>query len=439
MFDWLKKKTPIVGTVLFRGGLPPKADDFEHLAADSISVTRTKVAEGGPHWELKLRHPKWGEANVFCPRDQVSLRVPRIAIEYSYGLTPSEKETILQGESTVLLCMDSKGENMLHDRKLALRFLRSVMGPDGLAAGDMGAERFWSRDALDEELVHDADLDISQLYTLHVVAGNGDGESDDAAPCWLHSHGLDKAGGFDFDIVRPCEDTVGRGLDGLRALAFAILEGKASSSIARYDLGQPGATIRLVKAADFQRLAAPEDAELRDAEGHEDNRAVLCEPAGGLFGRFSRRVKPSKFFSRPMPDEVMFNFSTEASELMARRARGTYSLLRQLRDELAEFEFPTLVKLGYRTDGGGENDKEHLWFSVHECLDDCLDATLENQPFAIERMKQGQRGQHPLELMSDWTIFTPAGQINPRFLHPVRMLRAHKDELLAMMADRGDD
>ena len=114
-------------------------------------------------------------------------------------------------------------------------------------------------------------------------------------------------------------------------------------------------------------------------------------------------------------------------------------LLNQLYEELAEFKLPTLVKLGYKVDGGGAFDKEHLWFEVHGFKGDLVDATLINQPFNISNMNEGDRRDYEVERLTEWSVFTPFGQINPRDTGPVQYLRDHRDEVLAMMDERDDD
>jgi hypothetical protein len=116
---------------------------------------------------------------------------------------------------------------------------------------------------------------------------------------------------------------------------------------------------------------------------------------------------------------------------MARRAGQMLPLLRELVAELAERQVMPLVKLGYRTDSGAADDREHLWFQVHGFQRDQVDATLVNQPFHIARLQKDQRGLHPLELLSDWAILTPFGTINPRQTRTLRDLRANIDRLPA--------
>ena len=114
---------------------------------------------------------------------------------------------------------------------------------------------------LDDELAHDADLDVEALYTIHAVY---DDESADAGFYWLHTHGLDELGAFDIDVVRPSPLLASNAGDPLRALAFAALEGSVTPSTDCFTLGNPGGVVDLVPADDFNAAAAPEDARLRD-------------------------------------------------------------------------------------------------------------------------------------------------------------------------------
>src|SRR5207248_2514776 len=146
-WNWRHKKTTCAGSVLFRGSVAPRADEFTHLERRGFAIVAAEPGRAA-HWALRISHPELGEADVVC--------LP---------------------------------------------------------------------EALDDELCHDADLDIESLYTLHAVTGD---EAGDEAVIWLHSHGLAEIGLFDFDVLRPSEDLLGRGRDALRAVAFAILDGAVS-------------------------------------------------------------------------------------------------------------------------------------------------------------------------------------------------------------------
>ncbi len=431
MFDWLRTKPTFVGSVLFPGSFPPRAEDFLALNRQGIRIQRCSAMRAW-HWALTLQHRQWGTATLFCPHEQ--RRPSRQVVTHSVGLSDDEREQIMLGESSVMVGMHPDGEHVLRERKYALRFLRAVMGTDGLAAIDHVAQRFWSREALADELAHDADLDVQQIYTVHAVRAGA--TEDEEGPIWLHTHGLDKIGAFDFDILRPSEQVWANG-DVMRAIAYAILEGTAEISTERFTLAQPGGDVRFVSADVFHERAAAADAGLRSQDDdHSEPRAVVCEPGTRLLGRWSRAVEPSHLLSHELPENLLLSLSHEASELMAQRAQATYTVFRSMLEEVSGCAFPTLVKLGYQVDGStNENDREHLWFTVHELGDDWIGGTLLNQPYHVARLREGDRGRHPIDLLSDWAILTPAGNITPRNMLPFRFIRAHREELRRLMLE----
>jgi hypothetical protein len=63
-----------------------------------------------------------------------------------------------------------------------------------------------------------------------------------------------------------------------------------------------------------------------------------------------------------------------------------------------------------------------------------VDATLVNAPFHIARLREGERGRHPLDLLSDWTIMTPFGAVTPRQSKTLRFIREHRDRLRELAA-----
>lgn len=438
MLGWRRKSVDCAGSVLFRGAMPPRLAEFAP-ALKAAGVTGKSVPAGDSHWRAELQHPKWGQATVICLRNAPP--PPSTLIDFDQNLDQSERELAKQAGSIVSMTVRGGRGDVLRDRKMLLRFLRVFMGDDGLAVLDHTAMRFWSRAALDDELSHDADLDVESLYVLHGVTddppppkpggdeGGNDDDEDDGPPVrWLHSHGLSEIGFFDFDILNPHSSiTWDGGRDALRVMAFAILEEKVKPTTDRFPLAGEKAAVRLVDVATFNRRASAGDVALRiDAdESHNTGRSVLCEPAGGFFGRFFDRPRPVKWMQREVADgQLLLYFSDAATQLTAERARATWPRFRELVKEMEEFKFPVIAKLGYPTDSGS---REHLWFSVHEAKDSSVDATLESSPFDIALMKAGDRDEHPLELLTDWAIITPIGMATPRNTTPIRRVRENRE------------
>jgi hypothetical protein len=309
---------------------------------------------------------------------------------------------------------------VLADRKRLLFWLGALMQGDGVIGVDTASQLLWSPAMLEDELAHDADLDIEALYTIHAV---GDASDKSRVP-WLHTHGLDALGAFDIDVLEPSPLFVSNCGDPLRAAAFAALEGTIAPGTARFELAHPGGAVRLVPVDEFHAHASPAHQRLRDLDdAHGAPRAVLCEPVGGLFGRWRTKPVPSRFLSTMSDDRFVTPFSTAATALMAERARHTLAVFGRLREEFASLDLPAVAKLGYEVEGGNADEREHLWFEVHNVAADTIDATLVNRPFRVPGLTVGERREHDRARLTDWTIMSPEGQMTPRNLSAARRLR----------------
>jgi uncharacterized protein YegJ (DUF2314 family) len=316
-----------------------------------------------------------------------------------------------------------------------LHYLRVLMD-DGVIASDHTSSRLWSRAMLDDELMHDAPLDVDSLIALHSIS------RPDAEGCeWLHTHGLGELGATDFDILSPHEATLGvAGRDVIRALAFRLLDGTAKPGEAVELIGGVP-PMQLVPAGEFMNRAAASEREKRSGaeDSHADNRVVICDPVKkkffGLGG--GGTPKPNAWLQTDIAENPgLIYFPDDATALMAERARATWPVATKFFDELAEFECKPLVKIGYDTDGGS---REHLWFEPHAWTDTTVDATLLSSPFDIAKMKAGERATHPISKLTDWMISGPTGTVNPRDFSPMRRARANREKILAFIAEAKAD
>jgi hypothetical protein len=424
---WWKRTLNLSGFGLFRGAIAPPLQSLTGLDEAGIEVT-PQTAAADEIWAADLRHPLWGNARLCARRGAEPL--PADLVRFASGLTEAERERIGRDARPVLvLDVPSQAGDVLKDRKQFLRFMAAALGRDGIAGFDRLSQIFWSPDRLVDELQHDAALDIIHVHVLHVVT--------QPRGVWLHSHGLAEMGFVDFDVLRPAATLTSNEFDVIRAIAFLIAEGATSGLVEPVVGGDP---IELVAASAFMQSAADQDRALRDAEWHSERRVVCCDPPStGMLGRLlgSKTPRPSSLLSRGLVEgRHLIRFSDLASDLSAERARDSLPLFDRFRREFEDLHCPALAKLAYEPDSGREG-REHLWFEVHGLSADRIDATLVNQPFDIAAMKEGDRGEHAVERMTDWTIVTPIGPLTPRTLEVARGLREVRPEILKALRSAG--
>jgi Protein of unknown function (DUF4026) len=434
MFDFLRRDQPGLAAIHFPGTGPPAADAFLRLR--DLGYTLSEGSSDDALWMLRLDHPTFGTADLWCERNG-----PLIDdfIRFAGNLSDAEKAAAMGSSSSVGLRVPAKRKQVLRDRKTMLLIARDILGDDGVMVLDIGSELPWSRASLEDELAHDADLDIEALYCLHSVYNDADADlrSEPSGEVrWLHSHGLAELGRFDIDIVAPHRAFVDACGDPIRAIATMILDGEIEPDQSQFTFGHPGGDARLVPAPRFMREAAPAMTGLRDAEDHSDRRSVLCEPVGRRLLGMGRgdRPEPIHLARRPPAEQFVIYFPPATTSLMAERAQATTGVLRALMDEFAEFEVVPVVKLGYPTP---DDSKEHLWFTAHGFGPGTVDATLENRPFVVD-LRPGERAERPLELLTDWMLMTPAGAVTPRSMIAARRLREHAEEIQAARAAAQD-
>ena len=431
MLDFLRREEPAFAAVHFPGSAPPPAEAFGRLRSAGYELRERRVEDA--LWALGLEHPIHGTAELIGFRD---MPVIDDAIRFAISITDAERDAAMGSSSAVGLSVPAHRKQVLRDRKTLLRIARDVLGEDGVMVVDVGAQLPWSRAGLDDELMHDADLDVEGLYCIHSVIDDETADGPDQTVDWLHTHGLAALGGFDLDIVAPNRAFVDSCGDMMRALATMVLDREIGPSEGSFVFGHPGGVARLVPSDDFQRQADPRFVGMREANDHDDRRSVLCEPSGRKLLGFGRgdRPEPLHFARRPPPEQFVVYVPNATTALMAERARATVGVLRALMAEFEEFEVVAIVKLGYPTPG---DSREHLWFTAHAVGDDSVDATLENQPFEVD-MKPGERAERPLDLLTDWMLMTPTGSVTPRSMRAARSLREHADEVrAAIAAERG--
>jgi uncharacterized protein YegJ (DUF2314 family) len=411
------------GVVLFADHEPPPPDDFRHLPGFALAGG----ADPADHGTWKAVFALHGMVVMLEPKADYE-PIPSALFEHDPRLSDSDRALVRAARSALVVQLASPSADPFRARKDALRVLGAVLGQHGVAALEPIAQRIWLREALDDELSHDAPLDIDQMYVLHAVSSGG-------SVRWLHSHGLSELGAVDFDVLDPHPQHVPDAWGLLRAVALASIEGKLGLGSPPLCITSLPLEVMGVGADDFMRQAAPEHASLRKAQLHTEGRVVLCDPPAKLVPVWLRKPRPARLLQVLTPADTIVFMPGSATRRAAERARGTYARFRAAVADLTGLGLPALVKLGYEEDGGDEGRREHLWFEVNACDDTEVDATLTNDPSNITRMRRGERARHSIERLSDWMIPTPLGPITPHRLDVLRRVQRDRARVERLMAE----
>jgi uncharacterized protein YegJ (DUF2314 family) len=157
-------------------------------------------------------------------------------------------------------------------------------------------------------------------------------------------------------------------------------------------------------------LVGADPAEREDLHGAPS--AMLFTPPAGLLRK--RPGNPTRYLRNLMGEPALWVHEDEEAR-MARMARERLPRFAAVYERIGEGEeWMFGVKIGFPVDDPQEpNQREHLWLKVHAFRGDRVDGTLMNDAYQVKGLREGQRGEFPLEHMSDWVIFGEHGQFTP--------------------------
>ena len=377
---------------------PPTLEELERNLRRACLAATLKSNASGSHIRALLAEP--GGARAFDVEVTATDELPR-HLELS-GLGGTHLALALASRFCVSVgCkLDRAPLESLHAQ---LRLL-AALAPDAVAMVDVNAFRARTGDWMRDAAAASVPPAPTSFFTVHSVFGEGRKKRE----TWLHTHGLDRMGIIELDIV------------GIRSREAAAL-GELINNVARFflDCGVPVPNTPFQAGNGLPLVWLPWEAALghvtthlgsaadRDAD-HSRERGILLAPASAPSGRLET---PRRYVPLIEADPV-FYVSSDETQRMQRLARERLPSFLALQERFAKnrkWEFR--VKLGLPT--GDDGGAEHLWFDVHNATRRTVDATLLNQPYIITRLREGQSGTFDLRLLTDWAIESPRGRYTP--------------------------
>jgi hypothetical protein len=444
-------------TVLYRSELPPKEAQIRRQLEAVGAVLRPQEAIEDAHWCAEAEHPAWGRI-VIEALEQLPVIFPS-SVETELRLLDEERRFVRNARSSLYIVRDERPSEAPRERKLLLRFLHALLeeGNPHAAAYDFEARRVWSRSGLEDELAHDAPLDIAALMEVHAITlGNvrppvprRDGMGfHPPKVAWFHTHHLARIGGVDFEILRPGEHVVDEELALVRALACHLLEGTIEPGAPRVTAFLPRGEIALVDVDRFDAEAPPADRALRmrppgEIDHAGPRRVVLCDPLCAAEAGKERtpgwRVRPARALQRSPRGDLRVVLPPGADARQRERARKTGPLLRELCAELAEFPIvlgQAIVEVEAKVAG---EQRERLCLELRAFTgEERFEGVLLVAPDADLGHRVGDTLSAGFEELLSWRVRTPLGLIAPHELFAVRRFHRALPELRkALERDQG--
>ncbi len=250
------------------------------------------------------------------------------------------------------------------------------------------------------------------LYTAQAVSGDED--------CvWLHTHGLNRCGCPELEVLNSTKETYQTHYNVLETLANRLLDEEELPGCGEpYFLAYVTQDIPLVvtlipweEAVEHypdHMLGGKED---RSGGHDEDSCAIFVYPS-------EESIEKGEYSSLAIYDELLqenpiYMITTDETNRMHDLALERLSYFKAaFQDSQNKLlgKFGLLIDEEYRTEN---NCREHIWFEILDIQGDRFKARLTQEPYYVSGVHEGYECEFGPEDLTDWLIFTPKRRISP--------------------------
>ncbi|MDR0824325.1 MAG: DUF4026 domain-containing protein [Prevotella sp.] len=316
----------------------------------------------------------------------------------------------------------------LHSFHLQLKILDSIV-PNASVVIDFMSYRLLSAKWLSIATKSSVPPSPDYLYTLHCLYDENEENGD--RKYWFHTHGLHRCGSVELEMLNFSQGA--EQMSTLINMSVKKFLTDPAKEKERFTIGYDGMGICLCWLRWEEALKdLPKDI-LGGAADRDEADNVHAEPSGILFAvEDGNMVSPEIYVSTLAENPIYYITSEETSRMstLAKERFSTFektfareykkpenkSFLKNMlgikEEEQPEWSF--LVKLGLIVDNAeADSEKEHLWYDVLSIQNKQIEGKLLNQPYWISGLNEGDVATYPLDVLTDWIIYSPENTYTP--------------------------
>lgn len=319
--------------------------------------------------------------------------------------------------------------NPLDSFHLQLKIMNAIV-PDASLVLDFMSYRLLSAKWLSMTAKSSIPPSPDYLYTLHCVYDE-DGENGNRR-YWFHTHGLHRCGSVELEMLN-----FSQGAEQMNTLINMTVKKfltDPAKEKERFTIGYDGMGINLCWLRWEEALKDLPQNILGGAGDRDEVDNVHAEPSGILFAVEDGNMISPEIYTSTLAENPIYYITTEETNRMSALAKERFgvfanvfskehkqpekkSFLKSLfnsKKEEDEAGWTFLVKLGLIVDNSdSETDKEHLWYEVTSIAGNQIEGKLLNQPYWIAALNEGDIKTYPLDLLTDWVIYSPDNTYTP--------------------------
>lgn len=304
-------------------------------------------------------------------------------------------------------------DQFLESYHLQLKIINTIF-PETLAVIDYSSEKILSGVWVKYAAESSVPPAPRYLFTTQAVY---DGEDD----VWLHTHGLNRCGLMELEVINSTKDTSDN--------HYHVMEAVASRLIDAPDAFDDGGVMYVARLSNNQPVMVTwvpwEQAMDTVREGSIGGPADRTDEGGhnGYTGSIFVYVTPEDMdndrythlsvYDELLEDNPMFMLTNEET---AREKALAIERVGHMKKAFETGAKAVLIKVGlmideeYKTE---TNEREHIWFELKSVSEDTFTAELTQEPYMVSGMHAGDVGTYPYEDITDWIVFAEEGRITP--------------------------
>lgn len=250
------------------------------------------------------------------------------------------------------------------------------------------------------------------LYTVQAVY-------DEEDCVWLHTHGLNRCGLTELEILNSTKDTYNIHYNVIETMASRMLELEEELEeyepfyVAMVAEGIPLITTLVDWKEAVDQYEDDIQGSLRDRQDshNENTSAIFCylSPEDIENNEYSEIQE----YDDLLGENPLYMLSNKETDRMRKLARERINYMIKMADD---DEAQILVKIGLKIDEEYEDvdiEKEHIWFELLEVKSDSLVGELTQEPYYVNNLKPGDVREYSFDDITDWIIFTKDERITP--------------------------
>ena len=365
--------------------------------------------------EVKLKAHKFEEGlNVKVEIDGCEYEVEVFPIDFeipplyrAQHLFPDVDVEAVEKANVGLAVVMEFNENPLRSYHAQLKIITALI-PDVLAVLDDSSEKILSGRWVELAAESAVPPAPRYIYTVQAVSDSEGGED-----CvWLHSHGLNRCGHPDIEVLNSKKETYNNHYNVLETMANRLLEQEEP-----LQMGEPFYVARVTERIPLMATLIPWQEAIQNypenmlggkAEREEAHNGNTC----GLFvypsyeAMEKRQCAPLSVFDDLLKENPIYMISTQETERMKELA---YERISYMLKAAQNPENKILIKIGLDIDEEfreEQNEYEHIWFELKSATDSDVTCELTQEPYYVKDMHVGSIGTYTFDRITDWLIFT---------------------------------